>query len=320
MRQVRLALLEADVNFKVVKQFTAAVKERALGQDVLELAQPGPAGGEDRLRRADRADGRRRARPGVRQARADRDPDGRPAGLGQDHGLRQARPPPARGARHGRGRGRLRRLPARRRGPADQGRRPGRRARLRAGHRPRPGRHRRVGARPGQAGPARRADRRHQRPPARRRGAHGGARRDQEAHQAARRAARGRRDDRPGRGQRGRAVRRGRGLRRRGPDEARRRRPRRRGAVGQGGHRQADPVRVDRREARRLRALPPGPHGPAHPRHGRRDDAGREGRAPDRRGPGGRARAQDPQGAVHARRLPRADEAGAQDGPARRTC
>ena len=48
MRQVRLALLEADVNFKVVKQFTAAVKERALGQDVLELAQPGPAGRQDR--------------------------------------------------------------------------------------------------------------------------------------------------------------------------------------------------------------------------------------------------------------------------------
>ena len=29
MREIRLALLEADVNFKVVKQFTAAVKERA---------------------------------------------------------------------------------------------------------------------------------------------------------------------------------------------------------------------------------------------------------------------------------------------------
>jgi signal recognition particle subunit SRP54 len=41
MRQVRLALLEADVNFKVVKQFTAAVKERALGQDVLESLNPG---------------------------------------------------------------------------------------------------------------------------------------------------------------------------------------------------------------------------------------------------------------------------------------
>jgi signal recognition particle subunit SRP54 len=41
MRQVRLALLEADVNFKVVKQFTAAVKERALGQDVLGSLNPG---------------------------------------------------------------------------------------------------------------------------------------------------------------------------------------------------------------------------------------------------------------------------------------
>src|SRR5687767_6222403 len=41
MRQVRLALLEADVNFKVVKQFTTAVKERALGADVLESLNPG---------------------------------------------------------------------------------------------------------------------------------------------------------------------------------------------------------------------------------------------------------------------------------------
>src|SRR3954468_18607442 len=41
MRQVRLALLEADVNFKVVKDFTNAVKERALGQDVLSSLNPG---------------------------------------------------------------------------------------------------------------------------------------------------------------------------------------------------------------------------------------------------------------------------------------
>jgi signal recognition particle subunit SRP54 len=41
MRQVRLALLEADVNFKVVKQFTSAVKERATGSDVLEALNPG---------------------------------------------------------------------------------------------------------------------------------------------------------------------------------------------------------------------------------------------------------------------------------------
>ena len=41
MRQVRLALLEADVNFKVVKDFTAAVKEQALGREVLESVNPG---------------------------------------------------------------------------------------------------------------------------------------------------------------------------------------------------------------------------------------------------------------------------------------
>ncbi|MHB8159591.1 MAG: signal recognition particle protein [Thermoleophilia bacterium] len=41
MREIRLALLEADVNFKVVKQFVAAVKERAMGADVLESLTPG---------------------------------------------------------------------------------------------------------------------------------------------------------------------------------------------------------------------------------------------------------------------------------------
>jgi signal recognition particle subunit SRP54 len=41
MREIRLALLEADVNFKVVKQFVDRVKERALGQDVLKSLTPG---------------------------------------------------------------------------------------------------------------------------------------------------------------------------------------------------------------------------------------------------------------------------------------
>src|SRR5438045_9465780 len=41
MREIRLALLEADVNFRVVKQFTNAVKERALGHEVLESLNPG---------------------------------------------------------------------------------------------------------------------------------------------------------------------------------------------------------------------------------------------------------------------------------------
>src|SRR5437660_147997 len=41
MREIRLALLEADVNFKVVKAFTNAVKERALGADVIGQLNPG---------------------------------------------------------------------------------------------------------------------------------------------------------------------------------------------------------------------------------------------------------------------------------------
>ncbi|MEE1061220.1 MAG: signal recognition particle protein [Ruminococcus sp.] len=41
MREVRLALLEADVNYKVAKDFTAKVTERAVGQDVMESLTPG---------------------------------------------------------------------------------------------------------------------------------------------------------------------------------------------------------------------------------------------------------------------------------------
>lgn len=40
MREVRMALLEADVNFKVVKDFIAKVKERAIGQEVLDTLTP----------------------------------------------------------------------------------------------------------------------------------------------------------------------------------------------------------------------------------------------------------------------------------------
>ncbi len=41
MREVRLALLEADVNFKVVKDFIKTVKERAIGSEVMESLTPG---------------------------------------------------------------------------------------------------------------------------------------------------------------------------------------------------------------------------------------------------------------------------------------
>ena len=41
MREVKLALLEADVNFKVVKDFVASVKEKALGEEVMASLTPG---------------------------------------------------------------------------------------------------------------------------------------------------------------------------------------------------------------------------------------------------------------------------------------
>ncbi len=41
LREVRMALLEADVHFKVVKQFIADIKERALGQEVMKSLTPG---------------------------------------------------------------------------------------------------------------------------------------------------------------------------------------------------------------------------------------------------------------------------------------
>src|ERR1700733_3948335 len=40
LREIRVALLEADVHFKVVKQFIEAVKEKALGQEVLTALSP----------------------------------------------------------------------------------------------------------------------------------------------------------------------------------------------------------------------------------------------------------------------------------------
>jgi len=41
LREIRLALLEADVNFKVVKEFVARVREQALGADLLNGLHPG---------------------------------------------------------------------------------------------------------------------------------------------------------------------------------------------------------------------------------------------------------------------------------------
>ncbi len=41
LREVKLALLEADVNYKVVKEFISSIQEKALGHDVLTSLTPG---------------------------------------------------------------------------------------------------------------------------------------------------------------------------------------------------------------------------------------------------------------------------------------
>src|SRR5882672_8293433 len=41
LREVRMALLDADVNFKVARDFIERVKERAIGQQVIQSVQPG---------------------------------------------------------------------------------------------------------------------------------------------------------------------------------------------------------------------------------------------------------------------------------------
>lgn len=41
LREVKLVLLEADVNYKIVKDFIETVREKALGQDVLKSLTPG---------------------------------------------------------------------------------------------------------------------------------------------------------------------------------------------------------------------------------------------------------------------------------------
>ena len=51
-REIRLALLEADVNFKVVKDVVARIREKAIGAEILASLTRRPADREDRPRRA----------------------------------------------------------------------------------------------------------------------------------------------------------------------------------------------------------------------------------------------------------------------------
>jgi signal recognition particle subunit SRP54 len=58
LREVRMALLEADVALPVVKDFIAAVKEKAVGEEVIGSLSPGAGAGRCRSSRTDQNHGR----------------------------------------------------------------------------------------------------------------------------------------------------------------------------------------------------------------------------------------------------------------------
>ncbi len=90
LREIRLALLEADVNFKVVKAFIDRVRDQAMDQAVLKSLSPGQQVikivRDELLALFGDAEG------GLTQGRADaaRGPAARTAGLGQDDDVGQA--------------------------------------------------------------------------------------------------------------------------------------------------------------------------------------------------------------------------------------
>ena len=120
MREIRLALLEADVNLQVVRDFVARVRERALGEEVLKSLTPGQQVVKIVNDELTELIGSSTTGLALRQVR-DRDPARRPPGLGQDDDRRQARAAPAQGGSQAR--------PDRRRPPAPGGDRPARAAR-----------------------------------------------------------------------------------------------------------------------------------------------------------------------------------------------
>ena len=91
IRDIRLALLDADVALPVVKEFTHAVRERALGAEVSEALNP--AQQVVKIVNEELVGDPRRRDPQhpLRQAAADRHHARRPPGLRQDDAGRQAR-------------------------------------------------------------------------------------------------------------------------------------------------------------------------------------------------------------------------------------
>ena len=69
LKEVKMALLEADVSFKVVKQFISSVQERAIGTGRFKWSESGTDGNKDCQRRAGEADGLRDDRDCVKSRR-----------------------------------------------------------------------------------------------------------------------------------------------------------------------------------------------------------------------------------------------------------
>ena len=113
MREVRMAMLEADVNFKVVKQFVARTKERCLDAEVLDSLTPTQNVIKIVARRAHRAARPHRYQAGALQPHPQRHHARGPAGLRQDHRGGQAGLPSEAGKPQPAAR-RLRRVPSRR--------------------------------------------------------------------------------------------------------------------------------------------------------------------------------------------------------------
>ena len=178
LREIRLALLEADVNFKVVRQFTADVKERCLGAAIVGSLNPGQQVVKIVAEQLTELMGGEGKEPTLRFAASP------PTvillaglqGSGKTTAAAKLARSPARAPRLLGGARRLRHLPPGGGGAARQDGRPRGRGGVRARHRARPRGDRDVGAGACAGGGQGCADRRHQRAPARRRGADGGAR------------------------------------------------------------------------------------------------------------------------------------------------
>ena len=84
-REIRNALLDADVHFKIAKDFVQRVKERALGQEVMESLTPGQQVVKVVRDELIELLGGDAGRAPVLQAAAHGLPAGRPAGIRQDH-------------------------------------------------------------------------------------------------------------------------------------------------------------------------------------------------------------------------------------------